>query len=123
MKKPPFHKSVQFTFRGIIWILRNERNFQFHILALIINLFLFVFFGLSNTETALILLCCFVVLVTETLNTCVEKICDYIQPEFDSRIGIIKDLAGGAVMLATISAVSVGALVYWPYLILLFYSL
>ena len=123
MKKPPFHKSVQFTFRGIIWILRNERNFQFHILALIINLFLIVFFGLSNTETALILFCCFFVLVTETLNTCVEKICDYIQPEFDSRIGIIKDLAGGAVMLATISAVSVGALVYWPYLILLFYSL
>ena len=123
MKKPPFHKSVQFTFRGIIWILRNERNFQFHILALIINLFLIVFFGISNTETALILLCCFFVLVTETLNTCVEKICDYIQPKFDSRIGIIKDLAGGAVMLATISAVSVGALVYCPYLILLFYSL
>ncbi len=121
MKKPPFHKSVQFTFRGIIWILRNERNFQFHILALIINLFLIVFFGLSNTETALILLCCFFVLVTETLNTCVEKICDYIQPKFDSRIGIIKDLAGGAVMLATISAISVGALVYWPYLTLLFY--
>lgn len=121
MKKPPFHKSVQFTFRGIIWILRNERNFQFHILALIINLFLIVFFGISNTETALILLCCFFVLVTETLNTCVEKICDYIQPKFDSRIGIIKDLAGGAVMLATISAICVGALVYWPYLTLLFY--
>ena len=86
-----------------------------------LNLFLIVFLGLSNTETALILLCCFFVLVTETLNTCVEKICDYIQPEFDSRIGIIKDLAGGAVMLATISAISVGALVYWPYLILLFY--
>jgi len=47
-------------------------------------------------DMALILLCCFFVLVTEALNTCVEKICDYIQPEFDLRIGIIKDLAGGA---------------------------
>jgi diacylglycerol kinase (ATP) len=71
-------------------------------------------------ETALIIFCCFFVLVTEALNTCVEKICDYIQPEFDSRIGIIKDLAGGAVMLATISSVCVGALIYWPYLTLLF---
>ena len=121
MKKPPFHKSVLFTFRGIIWILRNERNFQLHILGLIINLFLIVFFGLSNIETALILLCCFFVLVTEVLNTCVEKICDYIQPEFDFRIGIIKDLAGGAVMLATISSVCVGVLIYWPYLKLLLY--
>lgn len=116
MKKPPFHKSVQFTFRGIIWILRNERNFQIHISGLIINLFLIVFLELSKMDTALILLCCFFVLVTEALNTCVEKICDYIQPEFDLRIGIIKDLAGGAVMLATICAICVGVLVYWPYL-------
>ncbi len=120
MKKPPFHKSVHFTIKGLMWILRTERNFQIHIFGLLINLFLIVFFGLSNVETALIIFCCFFVLVTEALNTCVEKICDYIQPEFDSRIGIIKDLAGGAVMLATISSVCVGALIYWPYLRLLF---
>lgn len=121
MKKPPFHKSVQFTIRGILWILRNERNFQFHILGLIINLFLIVYLGLSNFEAALIILVSFFVLVTEALNTCVEKMCDYIQPEFDLRIGIIKDLAGGAVLLATICAICVGALVYWPYLKLYFY--
>ena len=120
MKKPPFHKSVQFTIRGILWILRNERNFQIHILGLIINLFLIVYLGLSNFESALIILVSFFVLVTEALNTCVEKICDYIQPEFDLRIGIIKDLAGGAVLLATISAICVGILVYWPYLRLYF---
>lgn len=120
MKKPPFHKSVHFTIKGLLWILKSERNFQFHIFGLLINLFLIVFFELSNIETALILLCCFFVLVTEALNTCVEKICDYIQPEVDSRIGIIKDLAGGAVMLATICAIGVGALIYWPYLELLF---
>ncbi|MPT33312.1 MAG: diacylglycerol kinase family protein [Chryseobacterium sp.] len=121
MKKPPFHKSVLFTLRGIIWILRNERNFQFHILGLIINLFLIVFFGLSNIETALIIFCCFFVLVTEALNTCVEKICDHIQPEFDQRIGIIKDLAGGAVLLSVIVSICVGTLVYWPYLKLFLY--
>ncbi len=120
MKKPPFYKSVQFTIKGLIWILRNERNFQIEVFGLIINLFLIVFLGLSNIETALILLCCFFVLVTEALNTCIEKICDYIQPEFDSRIGIIKDLAGGAVMLATISSVCVGILIYWSYLKLFF---
>ena len=121
MKKPPFHKSVQFTIRGILWILRNERNFQIHILGLIINLFLIVYLGLSNFESALIILVSFFVLVTEALNTCVEKICDYIQPEFDLKIGLIKDLAGGAVLLATISAICIGALVYWPYLKLYFY--
>lgn len=121
MKKPPFYKSVQFTINGLIWILRNERNFQFHIIGLLINLFLIVFLGLSNLEAALILLCSFFVLVTEALNTCAEKICDYIQPNFDIKIGVIKDLAGGAVLLSVIAAVCVGILVYWPYLKLYFY--
>ncbi|SHK42817.1 diacylglycerol kinase [Epilithonimonas mollis] len=116
MKKPPFHNSVHFTIKGLMWILRNERNFQFHIFGLIINLFLIVFLGLSNTETALIILCCFFVLTTEAVNTCIEKICDHIQPEFDINIGIIKDLAGGAVLLSVIVSLFVGILVYWPYL-------
>jgi diacylglycerol kinase (ATP) len=59
--------------------------------------------------------------VTETWNTCAEKICDYIQPNFDTKIGVIKDLAGGAVLLSVIAAVCVGILVYWPYLKLYFY--
>ena len=48
MKKPPFHKSVHFTIKGLLWILKSERNFQFHIFGLLINLFLIVFFELSN---------------------------------------------------------------------------
>lgn len=121
MKKPPFHKSVRFTINGLMWILRNERNFQFHILGLILNLFLIVFLGLSNSEAALIIVCCFFVLTTETVNTCTEKLCDYIQPDFDPRIGIIKDLAGGAVLLSVIASVVVGILIYWPYLNQCFY--
>lgn len=120
MKKQSFQKSVKFTLQGLAWILRNERNFQIQIFGLIINLFLIVFLDLTNLDTALILLCCFSVLATEILNTCIEKICDYIQPEWDSEIGIIKDLAGGAVLLAAISAICVGFLVYWPYLMLYF---
>jgi len=121
MKKPPFHKSVHFTIKGLIWILKSERNFQFHIFGLLINLFLIVFLGLSNVETCLILFASFLVLITEAINTCIERICNYLQPEFDQRIGIIKDLSGGAVLLATIVAVCAGALIYWPYLKLLFY--
>ncbi|MCG2793109.1 MAG: diacylglycerol kinase [Weeksellaceae bacterium] len=90
-------------------------------MGLLVNLFLIVFLHISSLESALIVLCCFSVLITEILNTCIEKIGDYIEPEFDSRIGLIKDLAGGAVLLATISAICVGVLVYWPYLMLYFY--
>lgn len=121
MKKPPFHKSVQFSFKGLMWILKNERNFQIHTFGLIINLFLIVFLKLNTFETCLILLVSFIVLITESVNTCIEKICDYIQPEFDHRIGIIKDISAGAVILSAIIAICVGALIYWPYLQLFLY--
>jgi diacylglycerol kinase (ATP) len=50
----------------------------------------------------------------EGLNTAVEKIADFIHPEFHNRIGFIKDIAAGAVLFAAFSAIAVGALIYVP---------
>ena len=116
MRKPAFNKSVLNSLRGLIWMLKTERNFQLEVFALLINLFLIVYLKLNSTDTAIILIICFAVLSIEILNTCVEKICDIIQPEFDIRIKIIKDIAAAAVVLAAISSVFVGILVYWKYL-------
>ena len=54
------------------------------------------------------------VLGVESLNTAVEKIADFIHPEFHDRIGFIKDIAAGAVLFAATSALTVGALIYVP---------
>lgn len=116
MKKPPFHKSIINALRGIFWILKNERNFQIEIFALFINLFLIVFLKLSTIDAALIFSVCFLVLVLEIVNTAIEKLCDLIQPEYDLRIKIIKDMAAGAVLLSAIAAVVVGILIYQKYL-------
>ena len=57
------------------------------------------------------------VLTAESLNTAIEAICDYIQPNFDKKIGFIKDIAAGAVTFAALTAVVVGAIIYLPKLI------
>ena len=54
------------------------------------------------------------VLSIEGLNTAVEKIADFIHPEFHDRIGFIKDIAAGAVMFAALAAIAVGMLIYIP---------
>jgi diacylglycerol kinase (ATP) len=64
----------------------------------------------------LILIVSFGVLAAEIFNTAIEKVCDIIQPEFDKRIGFIKDISAGAVLLMAIVAVVVGILVYWKYI-------
>ena len=97
-------------------MLRSERNFQIEVLALVINLLLIVYLKVTELEAALILVVSFSVLSLEILNTCVEKICDIIQPEFDERIKIIKDMAAGSVFLMAMASVVVGVLIYSKYL-------
>ncbi|MDF2930982.1 MAG: diacylglycerol kinase family protein [Chryseobacterium sp.] len=116
MRRPPIHKSFINSFRGIWMMLISERNFQIEVVALLINLFLIFYLKLSNIDTILILIVSFGVLSAETFNTAIEKICDIIQPEFDKRIGFIKDISAGAVILMTIVSVIVGIFVYWKYI-------
>ncbi|WBV61198.1 diacylglycerol kinase [Chryseobacterium camelliae] len=94
-------------------MVKSERNFQIEVLAFFINLFLIFYFKLSTVDTILILIVSSGVLIAEIFNTAIEKICDMIHPEFDQRIGFIKDIAAGAVVLMTVVSVIVGVLVYW----------
>lgn len=116
MRKPPIHKSFWNAIKGAVSMLRSERNFQIEVLALIINLLLIVYLKVTELEAALILIVSFSVLSLEILNTCVEKICDIIQPDFDERIKIIKDMAAGSVFLMAMASVVVGVLIYSKYL-------
>ena len=117
MQKPPLHKSFLNAFRGVFMMMKTERNFQIEVLAFFINLFLIFYFRLNNTDAALVLIASFAVLSAEIFNTAIEKICDIIQPDFDKRIGFIKDIAAGAVVLTAIASVIVGILVYGKYIL------
>ncbi|MCJ7932420.1 MAG: diacylglycerol kinase [Chryseobacterium sp.] len=116
MKKPPIHKSFLNAFRGVFFMVKTERNFQIELLAFFVNLFLIFYLRLSGTDAALILIVSFAVLSAEIFNTAIERICDIIQPDFDKRIGFIKDIAAGAVALMAAASVGVGILVYWKYI-------
>ncbi|WP_160137583.1 diacylglycerol kinase family protein [Chryseobacterium sp. c4a] len=115
MQKPPLHKSFLNAFRGVFVMIKTERNFQIELLAFFINLFLIFYLKLTSTDAALILLASVAVLSAEIFNTAIEKICDVIQPDFDQRIGFIKDISAGAVVLIAIASAIIGVLVYWKY--------
>lgn len=116
MKKPPIHKSFLHAFRGIFLMVRKERNFQIELAAFFLNLFLIFYFKLSAVDAALVFIASVAVLSAEIFNTAIERICDIIQPDFDQRIGFIKDASAGAVLLMAAGAVVVGVIVYWKYI-------
>ena len=52
---------------------------------------------------------------TEIMNTAIETVCDALHPEHHKMIGIAKDAAAGAVLMAGLGAAVIGALTFWPY--------
>ncbi|MFP3834148.1 diacylglycerol kinase family protein [Chryseobacterium sp. SIMBA_028] len=116
MQKPQLHKSFLNAFRGVLVMLKTERNFRIEFLAFLINLFLIFYLKLSNIDAAIILIASVAVLSAEIFNTAIEKICDIIQPDFDKRIGFIKDISAGAVVLLAAISIVIGILVYGKYI-------
>lgn len=116
MQKPPLHKSFLNAFRGVFVMIKTERNFQIELFAFFVNVFLIFYLKLSNTDAAIILIVSTAVLSAEIFNTAIEKICDFIQPDYDKRIGFIKDISAGAVVIMAVSSVIIGIFIYWKYL-------
>lgn len=115
MRKPNFCRSVRNALNGIFSLARTERNFRFELLAFAVNLALILILKVESGDAAILILASFVVLIAESFNTVVERLCDFIYPEFDDRIGRIKDLAAGAVLLSALASVILALIIYPSY--------
>jgi len=107
-------KSFRYAFRGMWTLIRTEHSIMVQlVIAFMVCIAGFVV-GLSSTEWILQILAIAMVLVAESLNTGIEKLCDFVHPEHSKRIGMIKDISAGAVTFAALAAVLVGLLIYLP---------
>ncbi|MEG0177875.1 diacylglycerol kinase family protein [Anaerorhabdus sp.] len=72
-----------------------------------------VAFALQFTyeEWLVVGVCCGLVITTEIINTCIEKICDVYTTEFDERIKSIKDMSAGAVLFAATVSLVLGVMI------------
>jgi diacylglycerol kinase (ATP) len=107
-------KSIGFAFRGAIKLITTEHSVMVQSSLAVIMIIAGFVFHISREEWMMQILAFGLVLGIESMNTAVEKIADFIHPEFHDRIGFIKDIAAGAVMFAALAAVTVGLLIYVP---------
>ncbi len=118
MAKESFFKnrirSVGFALKGALLLLRTEASIKVQFFIGIVMTAAGFFFEISLTEWCIQILTIAVIMGTEGLNTAVEKVSDYIQPEFDTKIGFIKDISAGAVMIVSIAATIIGLVIYVP---------
>ncbi|UWX56183.1 diacylglycerol kinase family protein [Maribacter litopenaei] len=107
-------KSVGFALRGALLLIKTEASIKIQVFITLIMTAAGFYFEISSTEWILQIFAIALVLGIEGLNTAIEKLSDYVQPEFDKKIGLIKDISAGAVMLVSIAASIVGCIIYFP---------
>jgi diacylglycerol kinase (ATP) len=109
---PSLLESFNYAFEGIIHVLRTQRNLRIHFLAAILVFAGAVAVGVTRIQLIALVLAVAFVLVAEMLNTAIEGVIDVSTTSFDPNAKLAKDIAAGAVLIASITAVAVGFLVF-----------
>ncbi len=109
-------ESANYAIEGILHAAKTERHLRYHFYAAVLILLLSLILGITRSEFIAIAIVAIIVLSVEMLNTAIEATVDIIFKEYDNRAKIIKDIAAGAVLTASIGAAVVGYIIFLPYL-------
>lgn len=107
-------KSMGFALKGAIKLITTEHSVMVQFSIAVLLVFAGFYFEITATEWMFQTLAIGLVLAIEGLNTAVEKIADFIHPDFHKKIGFIKDIAAGSVFFAAMTAIAIGLIIYVP---------
>ena len=107
-------RSLKFALRGAYLLITTEHSIMIQFSIGIVAVVLGFIKNISTTEWMLQLLAIGLVLVAESLNTGIEKLSDFVHPNFHKKIGFIKDISAGAATFAAIIAFVIGLIIYIP---------
>lgn len=107
-------KSVGYALKGMLLLLRTEASIKVQFVIALLITAAGIYFKISTTEWTIQCLAIGMVMGVEGMNTAMEKLSDFVQPDHDDKIGFIKDVSAGAVMIVSILAGIIGLLIYVP---------
>jgi diacylglycerol kinase (ATP) len=112
MKPPSIIESFNYAIEGVVHVLRTQRNMRIHFAVAVAVIIVAAAAGVSRIELIALLISIAFVLVAEMINTAVEGAIDAATTSFDPMAKLAKDIAAGAVLIASVNAVAVGYLVF-----------
>jgi diacylglycerol kinase (ATP) len=109
---PSLLESFNFAFEGVIHVLRTQRNLRIHFAIAAAVLIAAVAVGVERIELMVLLIAISFVLIAEMINSALEAGIDVATTSFDPLAKLAKDVAAGAVLIATVNAVAIGYLIF-----------
>ena len=114
-----FLNSLRFAFSGIARCFKDERNLRIQVYLAFVVVCFGLYFRISVNEWIALLICCAMVICLEMLNTSIEKLADVVAPNFNNQIKVIKDIAAGAVLLASMFSIVIALIIFIPKIFIL----
>jgi len=111
-RAPTLLDSFNYAFEGIIHVLRTQRNLRIHFAVAVAVLIAALLVNVTKLELIALLISIAFVLIAEMLNTGIEAAIDIATTSFDPMAKLAKDIAAGAVLIASVNAIIVGYLVF-----------
>jgi len=97
---------------GIAWL--HERHLKVHTVAMVSVCCVAAYVEVSRIEWAILLLCFGLVTSLEYANSALERLANRVTSERDPLIRDAKDMAAGAVLVASVASAGVGLLILAP---------
>ncbi len=110
-------RAESFTYAGRgTWIfIKSTHNAWIHLSILLCAVLLGLYFHITQVEWLALVLTSGFVLVSEAFNTAIEIDIDLTSPEYHPYARDTKDVAAGAVLISSITAIIVGLIIFLPY--------
>jgi len=109
-------QSLKVALVGIKIAFLEEQSFRIQAAIGFLVFVLMFCFPLNALERTILVIAIGFVLALEILNSQIERILDFLEPNFNHKIKRIKDLAAGAVLVASLTALLTGVFIFWRYL-------
>jgi len=113
-KKYTLREAFCFAFDGFRYALQTQRNLRIQLIAGILAITISTFLPMERIEWVVLFILIALVIVSEILNTAIEKTIDLVVKEYNPLAKTIKDLSAAAVLFIAITSVIVGLIIYLP---------
>ena len=107
-------KSIKTAINGIIIVAKEEHNARLHIIATLATIIIASRLNITAIEGSLLIFAIGLVWTSEAFNSAIEALADEVSDAYSIGIKKTKDIAAGAVLISSLTALAIGLLVLLP---------
>lgn len=110
--------SFKHAINGVVILFRKTPNAKIQLALAVAVILLGILLGISKMEWIAVIIVIGFVLAMEAFNTSLERLSDYTcNKKYHPLIKTVKDLAAAAVLIAAITALIIGIIIFLPKII------